>query len=231
MSQASSWTGSKNLAEAEILWPVAHRFSLFGLDTFGYSDEVVLPVRARAVEPGAPVAVRAMISYLICSNICVPHDGVLDLVVPGGSTPDSAEAGLIARAESLVPGDGSAVGLTFERAALLEGDPDPVLEVVVRSRIPFEAPDVLVEGPPGFTFARPEVELRNGGTQAVMRLQSGRGFLAEGVLEGKWIVLTVTDGTRSSRCASPGTRSASPRSTSTRSAAAAARSFRSTRAA
>ncbi|MEE8535828.1 MAG: protein-disulfide reductase DsbD domain-containing protein, partial [Kiloniellales bacterium] len=190
------WSGSENLAEAEILWPVAHRFTLFGLDTFGYSDEVVLPVRARAMEPGAPVALRAMVSYLTCSNICVPHDGVLDLVVPGGSTPGSAEAGLIARAESLVPGDGSAVGLSFERAALLVGDPDPVLEVVARSRTPFEAPDVLVEGPPGFTFARPEVELRDGGTLAVMRLQSGRGFLAEGVLEGKRIVLTVTDGTR-----------------------------------
>ncbi len=190
------WSGSENLAEAEILWPVAHRFTLFGLDTFGYSDEVVLPVRARAVEPGAPVALRAMVSYLTCSNICVPHDGVLDLVVPGGSTPGSAEAGLIARAERLVPGDGSAVGLSFERAALLVGDPDPVLEVVARSRTPFEAPDVLVEGPPGFTFARPEVELRDGGTLAVMRLQSGRGFLAEGVLEGKRIVLTVTDGTR-----------------------------------
>jgi suppressor for copper-sensitivity B len=192
----ADWTGSENLAEAEILWPVPHRFTLFGLDTFGYADEVVLPIRARAAEPGAPVALNAAVSYLTCSEICVPHDGVLRLEVPGGSTPASPEATLIAQAEILVPGDGSAVGLSFERAVLLDGDPDPVLEVVARSQTPFEAPDVLVEGPPGFTFAAPDVKLRDGGRQAVMRLQSGRGFLAEGVLEGKRIVLTVTDGQR-----------------------------------
>src|SRR5215472_5185543 len=35
------WTGSTNLAHAEIAWPAPRRFSLFGLDTFGYEEEVV----------------------------------------------------------------------------------------------------------------------------------------------------------------------------------------------
>ena len=43
---AVDWTGSSNLAKADLFWPVPHRFTLFGLDTFGYKDEVVLPVIA-----------------------------------------------------------------------------------------------------------------------------------------------------------------------------------------
>ena len=38
------WGGSRNLAAAEFAWPAPHRFTLFGLDTFGYSDEVVFPI-------------------------------------------------------------------------------------------------------------------------------------------------------------------------------------------
>src|SRR6516162_2001871 len=41
------WAGSANLAGADLAWPVPHRFTLFGLDTFGYQDEVVLPIAAR----------------------------------------------------------------------------------------------------------------------------------------------------------------------------------------
>ena len=40
-----SWDRSRNLSGSEMLWPVPHRFSLFGLETFGYSDEVVLADR------------------------------------------------------------------------------------------------------------------------------------------------------------------------------------------
>ncbi|MCH8998360.1 MAG: hypothetical protein IID48_08850, partial [Proteobacteria bacterium] len=41
------WSGSENLAEVRLNWPVPRRFSLFGFETFGYYDEVVLPVDAR----------------------------------------------------------------------------------------------------------------------------------------------------------------------------------------
>jgi suppressor for copper-sensitivity B len=190
------WRGSTNLAGADMLWPAPRRFTLFGLDTFGYSDGVVLPIHARIEQPGAPVSLRAAVTYLICSEICIPHDGVLSLDLPAQSVPPSAEGFLISRAEGLVPGDGASAGLFLDRTVLVDGPEDPILEVAVRSDVPFEDPDVLVEAPPGFAFGRPQVTLSNSGQQAAFRLQSRRGPLAEGVLEGKLITLTVTDGGR-----------------------------------
>ena len=190
------WSGSDNLASAELRWPVPHRFSLFGIDTFGYSGEVVLPIRARAEQAGQPVHLEAQLSYLTCSDICIPRDGMLELDLPAAGVPPSAEGFLIAQAELLVPGDGRTAGLGLERA-LLVGDPEePVLEVVARSDMPFEAPDLLVEGPPGYLFAKPTVAFANDRHEAVLRVQSRRGLLAEGVLEGKRVTLTLTDGRR-----------------------------------
>ncbi len=190
------WSGSDNLSSAEIRWPVPHRFSLFGLETFGYSGEVILPIQARAEQAGQPVRLQAQLSYLICSDICIPHDAMLELNLPAGGIPPSAEGFLISQAERLVPGDGQAAGLALD-SAMLVGDPeDPVLEVVARSEIPFEAPDLLVEGPPGYLFAAPTIDFAEGRQEAVLRLQSERGPLAEGVLEGKLVTLTLTDGRR-----------------------------------
>ena len=42
------WAGSTNLKSAELLWPAPERFEAFGIENFGYSDQVVLPIRAVA---------------------------------------------------------------------------------------------------------------------------------------------------------------------------------------
>src|SRR5579871_5695157 len=49
------WSGSTNLAAAELSWPVPHRFTLFDLDTFGYEDEVVFPIAAKPANPARPL--------------------------------------------------------------------------------------------------------------------------------------------------------------------------------
>jgi suppressor for copper-sensitivity B len=190
------WSGSRNLEDAELRWPVPKRFSLFGLETFGYGGDVVLPIEARAQNPGEPVELEAKLSYLICEEICIPQDGTLALYLPAGSPGSSPESGLIAEAEALVPGDGSAAGLVFEKAVLSGSMETPVLRIVARSTTPFQVPDVLVEGPPGYGFGKPEVSLSDDGTRAVLRLATERDMLAEGVLEGKRLTLTVIDGSR-----------------------------------
>ena len=190
------WSASENLDSAEMRWPVPHRFSLFGLETFGYAEEVVLPIEARLTRPGEAARLQAAVNYLVCEEICIPYDGVVTLDLPGGPAGSAREALLIDRFASLVPGDGTRVGLSLERASLLPGDEAPALEVIARSRFPFEAPDVLVEGPPGFVFDKPEVALSDGGKRAVLRLATARGPQAEGVLEGKRLTLTVIDGKR-----------------------------------
>ncbi len=189
------WSGSENLASASLSWPVPHRFSLFGLETFGYGDNVILPITARLEQPGTATAFRATVDYLICSEICIPYENSLSLDLPAGTASRSSQALLIDTFLAQVPGDGSRVGLSLLEARLVGSLEAPDLQVRARSTTPFTAPDVLVEGPPAFAFGKPRVTLSKDRKEAVLRVASLSGPQA-GVLEGKRLVLTLTDGKR-----------------------------------
>ena len=157
------WSGSENVAAVELAWPAPHRFTLFGLDTFGYADQVVFPVTVRPAEPGAPVRLAAKVSYLICQEVCIPGEARLVLELPAGPASPGAELQTIDRFRAQVPDDGSGHGLALE-AVVTGGDGErPTLEVTARAEFPFQAPDVIVEGPAGLYFAAPEVRLSEGG--------------------------------------------------------------------
>ena len=190
------WSQSENLASTQLRWPAPHRFTLFGLQTFGYADEVVLPIDATLERPGEAATLRAEIRYLICEEICIPYDGKLSLDLPAGPQTPSRDAFLIEQYRSQVPGDGSRVGLELVQANLVARAAEPELQLVARSTIPFDAPDVLVEGPPGFLFGVPTVQLDDDKTEARFRVATSRNSLAEGELEGKQLTLTVIDGKR-----------------------------------
>ncbi|CAN0539011.1 unnamed protein product, partial [Laminaria digitata] len=67
------WSGSDNLGAPALQWPRPHRFQIFELETFGYKDEVVLPIATEQLRPGEAVTVRAAVNFLTCREICVPH--------------------------------------------------------------------------------------------------------------------------------------------------------------
>ncbi|WP_299397114.1 protein-disulfide reductase DsbD [Pelagibius sp.] len=189
------WSGSQNLASGEIAWPVPHRFSLFGLETFGYGDRVVLPVDAVPADPAQPLLLTASVDYLICEEICIPYQANLSLGLPTGPETRAPEAFFIESFNRQVPGRGAERGLSLESAALTGSLEAPVLQVTARSETPFDAPDLLVEGPPGFTFAKPEVALSEDGRLATLSVATST-HLEQTVLEGKQLTLTVTDGLR-----------------------------------
>ncbi len=52
---------------------------------YGYEGEVYLPVpitAAKTARPGAAAALKAAVSLLVCKDICVPEDAVLQLTLP-----------------------------------------------------------------------------------------------------------------------------------------------------
>jgi suppressor for copper-sensitivity B len=188
------WTGSTNLKAAEIRWPAPVRFELFGLDTFGYGGEVVLPIDIKPEKPGEPVNLAAKVDYLVCEKICVPYEVQLALALPSGTAVPSAHAHLIDRFVARVPGEGA--GVAIERVEFHRGTP-PQLSVTARGAMPFAQPDVFVEGPQGWTFGKPQVSLDDGGRRAVLRAEARRDAAAQGdTLTGNTVTVTLVDGER-----------------------------------
>jgi suppressor for copper-sensitivity B len=187
------WTGSTNLAAAELRWPAPVRFELFGLDTFGYGGEVVLPIDLRPQRAGEPVSLSARVDYLVCEKICVPYEAQLSLALPAGPAAPSAHAHLIDRFVARVPGEGS--GIAIERVEFHRGTA-PEVSVTARGALPFAQPDVFIEGPTGWTFGKPAVTLDDGGRHAVLRAAARRDAAQGDTLVGSDLTVTLVDGER-----------------------------------
>ncbi|HSK40725.1 MAG TPA: protein-disulfide reductase DsbD domain-containing protein, partial [Arenibaculum sp.] len=85
------WAGSSNLEAADMAWPAPHRFTLFGLETFGYEGEVVFPIDAVPAEPGQPLALTAAADLLVCADVCVPRRLELTRDLPAGPAAPGGE--------------------------------------------------------------------------------------------------------------------------------------------
>jgi len=190
------WAGSRNVAAAEMSWPVPHRISVSGLETFGYEDQVVFPIVVRPQTPGQPIVVNAQVNYLACSEICIPRNAQLRLELPAGTAAPTDHAQLINRFLAQVPGDGARLGISLDRVALGGTVEHPTLEVNAFSAVtPFETPDVIVEGPSGFYFSAPSVGItdtgRNARFEIPITIDKGAPPLKDAAL-----TLTLVDGVR-----------------------------------
>ena len=188
------WRGSTNLAAATIAWPAPERFSVQGLETAGYSGAVVLPITARIARPGQPLHLTAHLSYLTCSEICVPRETDLALDLPGPSSEKggAAYAALIDQYRAQVPGDGAADGLALTSAVLRPGA-KAALDLTIASKNPLAAPDAFIEGIDDAVFGAPAV-LTRAATATTLRLPVG-GNWRDTI--GRKLTVTLVDGPRS----------------------------------
>ncbi|MBT4933040.1 MAG: hypothetical protein HOL66_04565 [Rhodospirillaceae bacterium] len=191
------WTGSDNVAEAHMLWPVPHRFSVLGLETLGYKDEVVYPITLTPTHPGQSVNAVANVDYLTCNDICVPYQAKLNLTLPAGPASPSAFAHLINRFAVQVPGDGLAHGLSMDKLEVLGQGKEALLRLSLSARTPLVEPDAFFEGPDILAFDKPTIRLINNGLSAVLtaKVYGAEELAAPGLPDIK-IGVTLSDGER-----------------------------------
>lgn len=188
------WKGSDNLAGMAWRWPVPERFSLFGLETYGYHGEVVIPIRATLSQPGAPVALRAEMNALACSDICVPLTASLALDLDSSTSGPTAYSQLIDRFRARVPKNLSGLGIELGPVSAV-GAPEPhSLAISIQSTSPLNAPDIFPEARQGFAFGKPDISFAPDRLSAVLTLPAS---VPEGSrLTGEEITLTLVDGDR-----------------------------------
>ena len=138
--------------EAALQFPLPKRFQLFGLDTFGYERRVIFPLSVTFPEPELGLRLAVTVDSLICSDICVPVSGPLELDLPPGAFVPSIYGQDIAMAAAQVP---------RERPQALQLQPDTHGDTTgfyARVNVATDAPvrDILLEGPSGTSFGIPE---------------------------------------------------------------------------
>lgn len=181
------WSGSENLASAELLWPAPTRFTAFGIENFGYSKHVLLPIQAVLIDSGTSANLTAQVSLLTCSDICVPNDFTLNLTIPAGQGIDTKAATLITEFAQRVPQTPETSDIAVTSASLTE----KALIVTAQTTSGFNSPDVFPEVGPYFTFGLPDIRLNASKTEMWARLPLLAG---DEVIPA--VTITITDGTR-----------------------------------
>lgn len=164
---------SKNLGRLKVSWPLPKRFFASDMVSYGYKDEVVLPIVAWARDSKRPLDLDVKVRFGVCRQICVPLDARLRLTVApaaDGTGGKTAYAGLIALYRAQVPPPGPVPDLGISRLSVSPGQPRPVLEVAAHSGRPFARPDAFVEGPGAYMFGTPVVSVGKDRRRAVLRL-------------------------------------------------------------
>ena len=187
---AVTWTGSENLAAAEIDYPAPIRFTVLGIETVGYAKHVVLPLRLTPANPGEPMRLRAEADLLVCADICVPEKFVLALDLPAGLAQPSPHFADVARAFSAIPGDGRGAGWRLES---VEAAGARVRAVVVADQ-PLAAPELFIETEPYLAFGAPKVKALGAGRWELRATAADPPKDAN--LTGATLRLTLVDGER-----------------------------------
>ncbi len=83
-----TWQLPPGFAAGDIVWTTPHRFELAPLVNYGYAKQAVHLVQITApkdLKVGAPVALAAKASWLVCSDVCIPESADLQLTVPSSA--------------------------------------------------------------------------------------------------------------------------------------------------
>ncbi len=182
------WDGSRNLAEAELLFPAPERFTAFEIENFGYGGTVVFPIQISLEAPGEPVTLNASVRLLVCADVCIPEDFTLSLELAAGAGINPDHAATLAEAIAEVPLSGEDAGMTDVRAHWDERQ----LTLEARRDVPFIAPDVFPELGDA-SFGKPDIRLSDGGSTLwaslpVLYLPDGAAALDLTITDGAWAV-------------------------------------------
>jgi DsbC/DsbD-like thiol-disulfide interchange protein len=186
------FSGSDNVASVTVLWPAPAKFpDGAGGTSFGYRNEVVLPLRITPVKPDKPVVLRAEINYAVCEKLCVPVDAKAEISFANDA---SSEDGALMTALAAVPqparvGDPGALTI---REVRREGG-----QVVVDAAAPDGViADLFAEGPTA-DWSLPSPELVERPPDGIQRFRFALEGLPPGATpEGAALKLTLTGGGR-----------------------------------
>jgi DsbC/DsbD-like thiol-disulfide interchange protein len=140
------WSGSENLAFAEVRWPAPARLvDRNGAKSIGYSGNVIFPVAVRAANPALAVKLKLKLDFAVCEKLCIPADAELVLTVPPTATgPLDALTHAGARVPRRVSLGETVGSLSVSRITLERGPtPDALIEVSA----PAGQLDLFAEGP------------------------------------------------------------------------------------
>ena len=196
-----NWDLSSNLAVAEVYYPRPDRFQIFGIQTFGYGERVVLPIRIEPLIGGAEMKVRMHAEFMSCKEICIPFTADYELTLPAPTGAIGAERNKSIYANDIrnfvskvpLPNDHDKLSLNVASVSLKGVAGDQKISITLNGQRHLAGADVFIEAPKNFRFGAPQKQLQGDG-KTMLIVFPVHTFGEDMDLSGQDITLTLHDG-------------------------------------
>ncbi|MFC1456826.1 protein-disulfide reductase DsbD domain-containing protein [Microvirga arabica] len=138
------WSGSENVAGAEIRWPAPKRHVDAAGVAYVYGKQAVIPILVKPKDPAKPVKLVLALDYGVCNDICIPASANLTLDLGGADSERKAIEAALAKVPLPQP-LGAQADLSILSIAPQVGD-KPAFAVTVRAPAGTK-PALFPEGP------------------------------------------------------------------------------------
>lgn len=163
------FSGSDNVADIEVLYPVPQRYDDGASVSLIYRDEVVFPLSVMPVAPGKPVTLRVAASFGVCREVCIPTEASSTVALPTPAVPDPLTGARLARYLALVPRAAEAGHFDVEDV-VVEND-----ALLIDVRMPDSVyADLFSEAPAGWFIGQPAFVARADGVSRFRLPLAGR---------------------------------------------------------
>lgn len=191
------WDNSTNLNHVDWSWPAPDKFSLLGMQTYGYQGEVVFPLLLTLEDVAADTQLHGKFTLSSCTTICVLTDYEINLeVTPSELRADAEAMFAYNKAASKVP---QLLSVTQSADAIKLGwdSAKSQLEVVLADT-QWQRPEIILDGEPDTIFKLISTNYveREDGSKQLVAIFDGESWLGEPELLGKKLNVTVVDNHR-----------------------------------
>ena len=178
----------------DMRFPMPTRFELFGLQTYGYSGQVVFPVYVdKRNFINGKISLKA--DFMVCKDVCIPYNSQYELDLGEGAARPSVQAIKLQSYLKQVPDtEGDAGAALMVSDASVRGAPGKEqLVVKVSAATSLVKPELLPESTVPVKFGKPKTRLDRDGSSVwfAFPVMTGRNKVS---LRGKTICLTFADG-------------------------------------
>ncbi len=105
--QSINWKQSKNVKSLDILWPTPKKFEILGIQSLGYENNVIFPLKIVLENSFDTTLIILDINFLVCKDICIPGIANLRLSLPPGSGKLTKHTYALEKALSKIPSQSS----------------------------------------------------------------------------------------------------------------------------
>ena len=187
--QEINWSKSSNIKSLEIEWPTPEKFEILGIQSIGYSDHVIFPLKINLENENQLTKVILDLNYLTCKDICIPGNAYLELNLPSGLGSLTKHSFNLEKSISNLPQKNSLI--SFLDNANLKGYSNNKfisLEFTATTKLLFTSPSIFLHTKFGLPVIDPIIRLSTNSKDLTAQFIFNKDLISEDQFNAKVVI-------------------------------------------